>query len=135
MHSNSSIFLGYWWKLTPTKILKIKRNFTLPIVIVKTQNYGENGQIKRMRSISCFCNRIKRLFQPNIWGESWRFSRACLRQSKRRARANARATIRKWWRSSMITSIKLSLAWKNWLKLMASPSAQLKGKKRIRFKA
>ena len=134
MHLNRN-FWDYSWRLTPIDISKTKRIHTLHIVIDKTKSYGENGQIKKMRSISTFCNWIKSILKPNIWGESWRFSRACLRQSKRRARANARATIRKWWRSSMITSIKLSLAWKNWLKLMASPSAQLKGKKRLRFKA
>ena len=134
MHLNRN-FWDYSWRLTPIDISKTKRIHTLHIVIDKTKSYGENGQIKKMRSISTFCNWIKSILKPNIWGESWRFSRACLRQSKRRARANARATIRKWWRSSMITSIKLYLAWKNWLKLMASPSAQLKGKKRLRFKA
>ena len=134
MHLNRN-FWDYSWRLTPINISKTKRIHTLHIVIDKTQSYGENGQTNKMRSISTFCNWIKSILKPNIWGESWRFSRACLRQSKRRARASARVTIRRWWRSSMITSIKLSLAWKNWLKPMTSPSAQLKGKKRIHLEA
>ena len=125
MHLNRN-FWDYSWRLTPINISKTKRIHTLHIVIDKTQSYGENGQTNKMRSISTFCNWIKSILKPNIWGESWRFSRACLRQSKRRARANARATIRKWWRSSMITSIKLSLAWKNSLITIAKPSPRLK---------
>lgn len=38
----------------------------LPIVKDKTQNYGENGQTKKIRSISYLCNRIKKLSKSSI---------------------------------------------------------------------